>query len=487
MRMTGLQPVDPAEVVAADATLEALGARLAVLQRALAKSGRSALIVIDGWECAGKGKLLSRLVRDLDPRYFRVELFEAPTSRERAHTFLWRYMRAAPAAGELVIFDRSQYYEVLRAWHEQAAVMDRYVADIRFFEDLLTADGTLVLKFFLHLDRKDLSKRVAKRRRALVAEGDAAAQTELVANALPLAYYKDHAAHYRKVLLATEGAAPWHVLDTSRQKQAALVAMTLTIQALEAHLAAPAPGNDPLPSYEAPPLRPQKPRDEGDLSALQEELGDLLLEIYRRKIPVVVVFEGTDTAGKGGTIRRLTRRMDPRGYHVATVAAPTAYDLAHHYLWRFYRDFPEKGHLTIFDRSYYGRVLVERIEDLTPTARIDQAYDEIVAMEESLLRGKVLVLKFLLVIDKETQNDRLIARAKDPAKRYKLTDEDWRNHDKYDAYAAAMAEMVARTGKAVPWQVVDANSKPEARRYVLTAVRDALRQALEEADACCCD
>ena len=143
--------------------------------------------------------------------------------------------------------------------------------------------------------------------------------------------------------------------------------------------------------------------------------------------------------------------------------------------------------MTIFDRSYYGRVLVERIEELTPTARIDQAYDEIVAMEESLLRGKVLVLKFLLVIDKETQNDRLIARAKDPAKRHKLTDEDWRNHDKYDAYAAAMAEMVARTGKAVPWQVVDANSKPEARRYVLTAVRDVLRQTLEEADACRCD
>ncbi|MFM9414453.1 polyphosphate kinase 2 family protein [Peptococcus simiae] len=260
------------------------------------------------------------------------------------------------------------------------------------------------------------------------------------------------------------------------------------IRALKAHLAQPDPADDPLPAGNYPPLDPVKPKAPEDLAPLQKDLGRLLKALHRRQIPVVIVFEGTDTAGKGGTIRRVTRQMDPRGFHVATVAAPSQADLDRHYLGRFYRDFPEKGHLTIFDRSYYGRVLVERVEGLTPTERISEAYDEIVAMEESLVRGQVLVLKFLLVIDKAVQNDRLIDRAKDPDKRYKLTDEDWRNYNKYEAYTEAMAEMVARTSKAVPWQVVDANSKPEARYHILKAVRDALEEALAESeDGCICD
>ncbi|MFP5522476.1 hypothetical protein [Peptococcus simiae] len=484
-----LDRVDPEGFPKDGASFKELGEELAVLQRALSASRRSALVIIDGWECVGKGKLLSRLVRDLDPKHYRVALFEAPTSRERAHTFLWRYMRAAPGRGDLVFFDRSQYYEILRALEADRATYEGYLADIRFFERLLVRDGTLVIKFFLHQTRADLAGQVAKRRVQLTAEAGPGAQEELVANALPLAYYEDHLAHYDRVLSATDfDWAPWQVLNTRHQKRAAKAALREITRALKAHLAQPDPADDPLPAGNYPPLDPVKPKAPEDLAPLQKDLGRLLKALHRRQIPVVIVFEGTDTAGKGGTIRRLTRQMDPRGFHVATVAAPSQADLDRHYLGRFYRDFPEKGHLTIFDRSYYGRVLVERVEGLTPTERISQAYDEIVAMEESLVRGQVLVLKFLLVIDKAVQNDRLIDRAKDPDKRYKLTDEDWRNYNKYEAYTEAMAEMVARTDKAVPWQVVDANSKPEARYHILKAVRDALAGALAESeDDCICN
>ena len=201
---------------------------------------------------------------------------------------------------------------------------------------------------------------------------------------------------------------------------------------------------------------------------LIEEAGALLYEMYTKQKAAVLVFEGTDAAGKGGSIRRLVRDMDPRGYDIATTAAPDATERQYHYLWRFMRDMPQDGMLTIFDRSWYGRVLVERIEQFTPTHRWQEAFEEINAFEHHLVDQGRLVLKFLLIIDKDEQKKRFDAREADPDKEHKLTDEDWRNREKFDLYEEAMDEMVTCTStKEAPWIVIPATDKRYARIEVL--------------------
>lgn len=466
-----------------------LGLRLAELQRALERTERSALVIIDGWECSGKGMVLSDLVRELDPRYFEVRLFDEPSSLERAHTFLWRYMMQVPRRGHIMFFDRSLYYELLRSPVVSPELYDQYLADIKYFERLLVDDGTLVAKFFLHHPRDLMADRVMERRKELMRLTDSrkAYRSWCEHEAVQLAQYELMQEHFDKVLEATNFAdSPWHVVPMVHQKDGSRYVLGTMIDLLEAHLAKPKPSPVPLPSCNDRPLdyldlslKVDKDAYDERLEDLQQRAGELLFDCYGAGIPVVAAFEGTDAAGKGGTIRRLTRLMSPRGYDVATVAAPSADELSRHYLWRFYRDFPETGMLTIFDRTWYGRVLVEKVEELTPTYRILQAYDEIVGMEKSLVRSGVVLMKFLLVISKEEQRKRFDDRANDPQKQYKLTDEDWRNHEKYDIYVQAMNEMVSRTNEAVPWHVISSEDKRWARLAVLETFVNTLEQALD--------
>lgn len=467
-----------------------MGERLAELQRALERTDRSALVIINGWECSGKGFVLNDLVRELDPRYFEVRLFDTPSPRERAHTFLWRYMMELPRRGHIMFFDRSLYYELLRSSVHKDGLYDNYLADIAYFERLLVNDGTLVAKFFLHQPRDLMAERVLARRMELMRLTDSrkAYRSWCEHEAVQLAQYELLEEHFDKVLTATDFPdSPWHVVSMVNQKEGSRQVLGKMIDLLEAHLDKPDPSPVPLASFSDHPLnyldmslKVKKDIYNKRLEALQKRAGELLFNCYGAGIPVVVAFEGTDAAGKGGTIRRLTRLMSPRGYDVATVAAPTAEELSHHYLWRFYRDFPEAGMLTIFDRTWYGRVLVEKLEELTPAYRLLEAYDEIVGMEESLVRHGVVLLKFLLVISKEEQRRRFDERAADPAKQHKLTDEDWRNHEKYDAYLQAMNEMVARTNSAVPWHVIPSEDKRWARLAVLETFVQSLEAALNE-------
>lgn len=204
------------------------------------------------------------------------------------------------------------------------------------------------------------------------------------------------------------------------------------------------------------------------LDDLQERAGELLYQVYLENKGIIIAYEGTDAAGKGGNIERLTRQMDPRGYDVSTTSGPTKHELARHYLWRFYLDFPTRGRMTIYDRSWYGRVLVERIEELTPAYRWKEAYQEINQMEHNLTHDGYLVLKYLLIINKEEQLERFEARAEDPEKQHKLTDEDWRNHERFDVYKDAMNEMVVYTStEDAPWKVISGMDKKDARIAVL--------------------
>ena len=217
------------------------------------------------------------------------------------------------------------------------------------------------------------------------------------------------------------------------------------------------------------------------MKKLQSRIELLHSEIYCRRIPVVLGFEGWDAAGKGGAIKRLTEPMDPRGYVVNPTAAPSDLEKSHHYLWRFWRNMPKAGHIAIFDRTWYGRVMVERIEGFCTKEEWQRAYREINEMEESLVHGGAIVLKFWLQIDKEEQKRRFDARMENPKKQWKITEEDWRNREKWDLYEEAVNEMIIRTSTSqAPWIIVEGNQKYYARIKVLETVAEALEERLKK-------
>ena len=217
------------------------------------------------------------------------------------------------------------------------------------------------------------------------------------------------------------------------------------------------------------------------LKKLQKKIEKLHGEVYRRRIPVVIGFEGWDAGGKGGAIKRLTEKMDPRGYVVNPTAAPTEVEKAHHYLWRFWKAMPKDGHIAIFDRTWYGRGMVERIEGFSTAGEWQRAYQEINDMEKDLYDAGAVVLKFWMQIDKDEQERRFKERQQNPEKQWKITEEDWRNREKWDLYEVAVNEMLLRTStEYAPWIVVEGNDKYYARIKVLETVVNALERRLKE-------
>lgn len=455
----------------------ALGEEFARLQRQLKKTDKSLLIIVDGWESSGKGFVLKDLTRELDPRYFEVSVYEPATDEEKVRTFLWRFVRNLPGRGNIAFFDRSFYYEVMNDLQLEDRQLDHQLLDISYLERLLSADGTLVIKLFLHHTKETMASRIKKLdedplRHILISKNDKR----------QLKQYDEYLEHLDEVLEKTNfPATPWHVIPTEHLKNASRLALNTVISELKSYLSEERKEERfeqlylpkrtgyerPLASLDLSKVISDEEYEE-QLEKMQKRAGDLLYQFFILKIPCILVFEGTDAAGKGGAIQRLTRQMDPRGYDVATTAAPTREESNYHYLWRFYKTFPEKGRLTVYDRSWYGRVLVERVEGFTPEMRWQDAYDEINEMEHNLTDEGHLLLKFLIVIDKEEQRKRFIERQNDPEKNYKLTDEDWRNHEKFAVYEEAMNDMLERTStEEAPWVIVEGQDKKYARITVL--------------------
>jgi polyphosphate kinase 2 (PPK2 family) len=217
------------------------------------------------------------------------------------------------------------------------------------------------------------------------------------------------------------------------------------------------------------------------LEKLQEELRLQQFAAYRQGIPIIIVFEGWDAAGKGGCIIRLTNPLNPRGYVVDPIAAPNDYEKLHHYLWRFYPKFPKKGHITIFDRSWYGRVLVERVEKFCREDEWQRAYHEINSMEERMARSGVIIIKFWLHIDQDEQLKRFNEREKNEFKRWKITEEDWRNRKRWDEYEQAVNTMIRKTSTPeAPWTIVPANNKYYARILTIRTVIEAIQKKVQE-------
>ena len=457
------------------------------------------MVVFEGWGASGKGTMISRLIQPLDPRGFKVFTIQAENEEEHMHPFLWRFWTKTPAKGRMHIFDRSWYRRVIT--EQMDAPMDQKRLDAAYhqilsFEEQLSADGTLIIKFFLHISADEQEKRLKKLERS--------SETKWRVTKADWKHFKQYKAYlpmYDHMLEQTDMSwAPWHVIEATDREYAAVKVMTIVAGMIEerlneenakesrSHLAERA--QEELPGTEETmrttvldgvdvSLTMTKEDYKKRLSVLQKELTRLQNEMYLKRIPVVVALEGWDAAGKGGAIKRLTEPLDPRGYEVVPTAAPNDIEKAHHYLWRFWRAMPKDGHMTIFDRTWYGRVMVERIEGFCSQAEWRRAYREINQMEQNLTDHGVIVLKFWLQIDKDEQERRFNERMEDPEKQWKITDEDWRNREKWDAYVKAVDEMILRTSTTyAPWTIVEADSKYYARIKILETVVRALKNRI---------
>ncbi len=478
---------------------EELGARLGLLQRQCKAERIPVMIVFEGFGAAGKGVQINRLIQPLDPRGFDVYASRRPGEEERMRPFLWRYWTKTPENGRIAIFDKSWYDKVTVDRFDKVTKRNELTGafdDILSFEKQLTDGGTVIIKLFLYISKEEQKKRFKK-----LEENKETAWRVTEADWKRNKEYDKFLMMNEEMLQRTDtGYAPWTIIEATDKNYAAMKIMAAVADRLQYELdrramekkqpvaAVPSPAaeirykNGVLSGVDLT-KRLERAEYKKELDELQKKLEYLHSEIYRLRIPVVIGFEGWDAAGKGGAIRRLTSHLDPRGYKVNPTAAPNDVEKVHHYLWRFWNHMPKAGHIAIFDRTWYGRVMVERIEGFCSEADWRRAYQEINEMEAHMANFGAVVLKFWLHIDKDEQERRFKERMEDPAKQWKITDEDWRNREKWDAYETAVNEMLVRTSTTyAPWTIVEGNSKYYARVKVLRTVVEALEKKIKEVE-----
>ena len=421
----------------------------------------------------------------------------APTEEERLRPFLWRFWSKTPARGRIAVFDRSWYGRVLVDRVDKIVPKKTWRTsydEINSFERQLADDGSVIIKFFLHIAKDEQKKRFKK-----LIENPATSWKVSKDDWRQHKQYKKYAAAVDDMFeRTTKPWAPWTMVEAHDERFATVKMMKTAIVAIERKLAEVRKAKAGGTPAQTVALSPNRIRgsilDKADLSlaldradyedqlkVLQQRMRDLEHELYKERIPLVILFEGWDAAGKGGNIRRLTSHLDPRGYEVIPIIAPNDVEKAHHYLWRFWVPFPKAGHIAVFDRSWYGRVMVERVERFCSEAEWKRAYQEINEMEQQWASFGAILVKFWLHIDKDEQLARFNDRQKTPHKKWKITDEDWRNREKWNAYKAAVDEMLARTSTArAPWTIVEATCKLHARIKTLNTVIAAVEKRLNE-------
>ncbi len=475
-------------------SMEELEPRLALLQRMLKSSHVPVMIVFEGFGAAGKGIQINKLIQMLDPRGFAVYSTDAETKEEQMHPFLWRFWSKIPEKGRIAVFDRSWYRKLL---------VDRYgkdlsqrdvsliLEDINTFEKQLTDDGMLIIKFFL-----DISKQEQKKRFKKLLENKSTKWRVSKEDLNRNKHFRDYMKLADEMLVKTDSAyAPWTIVEAEDERFATVKILSKVAQAFderckmeEKKKIREIDGKFDCAKLDEGVLRKvdltkklDRETYEKKLSKLQERLYFLHGRLYAKRIPVVLAFEGWDAGGKGGAIKRLTRALDPRGYTVNPTSSPNDIERAHHYLWRFWTRMPKDGHIAIFDRTWYGRVMVERIEGFCTTQEWQRAYKELNQMEQQLVHHGAVVLKFWLHIDKEEQAKRFRDRQQNPDKSWKITDEDWRNREKWELYEMAVDEMLVRTSTTdAPWIIIEGNDKYYARIKVLETVVEALEKRLKK-------
>lgn len=471
----------------------ALREALLDMQYDLAEAGKfPVIILIGGVDGSGKGETANLLNEWMDPRHIHTHAFGPPTDEEIERPHMWRYWRALPPKGKIGIYFGSWYTEpiVKRAYGEiKNEGLTKALDEIVRFEKMLTDEGALVLKFWFHLSKEKQKQRFDK----LEADPD----TRWRVSDIDRKHYKmydDFRDISEHVLRETStAAAPWIIVEgfdanyrnlTAGKQILDAVRRRLDHPELAPHLVSAPPILSPVDNVHLlTRLKLDQKLDKKQyaqkLEQLQGRLNLLTRDPRFKNISVLCVFEGSDAAGKGGGIRRITQAVDARIFGIIPIAAPTEEERAQPYLWRFWRHIPRHGRLTIFDRSWYGRVLVERVEGFCSEYDWMRAYGEINDFEEQLSRKRFVMLKFWLQISKEEQLRRFEERQNIPFKRFKITEEDWRNRKKWDLYERAVCDMVERTSTPVaPWNVIPANDKLFARIMMLKTICARLEREL---------
>ncbi len=467
--------------------------KLGELQRRAAALGIPTMILFGGWAAAGKGDLMNRLIMALDPRGFRVYITEEPDAEESSRPFFWRYWQETPAKGRISIFLKSWYSQMLFEKVEgrlKKKDMDRLCIDANSFEKVLADSGCLIIKLFLHISKKEQKSRFEK----LTVNPDLA-WTVSDADRVQHKKYNKYLKAIDALIETTSPAhAPWTVVEANDRRYATVKIFNTVICAFEQRIGeAEAASGKKIPAKPVPSKPPtgkwlksldlDRSISEDEykvfVKAYEDRMKILHHRVYRSGVPVIIAFEGPDAAGKGGGIKRLSDCMDPRGYEVEPTAAPNDVELSHNYLWRFWRVMPQAGHVAIFDRSWYGRVLVERVEGLCKPEEWTRAYGEINDMEKQLADFGAIIIKLLLYIDRDEQLRRFELRETDPYKQYKLTDEDWRNREKWGRYNTAFEDMLQKTNTPyAPWTIVESNDKLYSRIKILKTVTEAIENQL---------
>ncbi len=472
-----------------DSRIEAARSRLAAQQMLIKEKKLPVLVILDGWGAAGKGSVLGRVIKELDPRFFRTETLAQPTPEEVRRPFLYRYFVRIPEAGKISFFDSSWMDETTAAYLRGDLSEDKYASYIRSikrFERQLSDNGYLLVKLFFDISEKEQKKRID----ALDADSTTKWRVSKF-DKWQNKHYKKCRKVYDKYLEDTnQFTAPWYIIDSKNRKWAELQMLETLVGAIETALsgltvAHPILQNTfrlcSMPKLAEIDLDRTIPDSEykSRLKELQAELSDLHNVIYHKKMPVIVAYEGWDAAGKGGNIKRLTAALDPRGYEVMPIASPEPHEKARHYLWRFWNRLPKDGHITIFDRTWYGRVMVERLEGFCTENDWKRAYNEINEFEDELREWGAVLIKFWVQIDKDTQLARFTERQNTPEKQWKITDEDWRNREKWDLYETAVDEMIEKTStEYAPWHILESNDKHYARIKALETIVEEIKKRL---------
>ena len=448
------------------------------------------MVVFEGWSAAGKGLILGKVIKNIDPRFFQVAKMDKPSSDTRRYPFLYRYLVEIPEAGKFRFFDTCWMEEVTNGFYSGELSKEDYehrIESINTTERQLTDNGYLIMKFFFQITKKEQKKRLkgllSDKNTSWRVDEDDLWENKNYDRCLDVydGYLKD----------TNRSNAPWYIIDAEDEKFAELQVLEFLNQGIDTALknqalAVPIRQNI-FPMHRTPLLSEISLADktiteeeyDTELKRLQKKLLELHYELYRRKIPVIIAYEGWDAAGKGGNIKRITAALDPRGYTVHPIASPEPHEKARFYLWRFWNRLPKTGHIAIFDRTWYGRVMVERLEGFCSENDWQRAYNEINEFEKELTGWGAVILKFWVQIDSETQLARFTERQNTPEKQWKITDEDWRNREKWDQYETAVNEMIQKTSTAfAPWHILESVDKKYARIK-------ALRIAVEELEKAC--
>ena len=480
------------------AKIGALKEKLTGLDAPVKEKKLPVIVLFEGWSGAGKGSVIQKLILNFDPRWFSVVNMLPPTEEDKREPMMWRHWKTIPAAGQWSIMDQSWYQEisVMRVENEVDEITNlRHVNEINSFEKGLVDNGYVIIKFFLHISKKEMRKRQEKLSRKKSTQWRVTEKDRRM-----LHEYKTYYQAFDSMLESTNRPyAQWHVISGSDKETAILEIFQIMIDEVTKALK----------------LKEERDRSASSLSAvidpgqynfvsmpllkdvdmnkfLEEDEYRILLKreqkrlkenhnrLYLHRVPMIIAYEGWDAAGKGGNIKRVSAALDPRGYEVMPIASPTKEEKDRHFLWRFWTRLPKDGHIAIFDRTWYGRVMVERLEGFCTTADWQRAYGEMNDFERQLYDWGAVIVKFWINITNDEQLKRFNARQADPAKQWKITDEDWRNREKWDQYETAVNDMIRYTSTDfAPWHIIDGNNKYYARVRALQIIDDMIEKRLE--------